>query len=46
MRTGFNALGLAIAGFIVPFMFAYNQALLFQEAWLTYFFQALRRSLV
>jgi len=30
MRTGFNALGLAIAGFIVPFMFAYNQALLFQ----------------
>ncbi len=30
MRTGFNAVGLAIAGFIVPFMFAYNQALLFQ----------------
>jgi len=30
MRTGFAALGLAIAGFIVPFMFAYNQALLFQ----------------
>jgi len=30
MRTGFTALGLALAGFIVPFMFAYNQALLFQ----------------
>jgi TRAP-type uncharacterized transport system fused permease subunit len=34
MRTGFTALGLALAGFIVPFMFAYNQALLFQaELW-------------
>ncbi|HOO62478.1 MAG TPA: TRAP transporter permease [Synergistaceae bacterium] len=30
MRTGFTALGLALAGFIVPFMFAYNQALLLQ----------------
>ncbi len=30
MRTGFAALGLALAGFIVPFMFVYNQALLFQ----------------
>lgn len=30
MRTGFSALGLALAGFIVPFMFVYNQALLFQ----------------
>src|SRR6056297_1523614 len=30
MKTGFAALGLAIAGFIVPYMFAYNQALLFQ----------------
>jgi len=32
MRTGFTALGLALAGFIVPFMFAYNQALLFQAS--------------
>lgn len=29
MKTGFAALGLAVAGFIVPYMFAYNQALLF-----------------
>lgn len=29
IRTGFAALGLAVAGFIVPYMFAYNQALLF-----------------
>ncbi|MCF7935348.1 MAG: TRAP transporter permease [Synergistales bacterium] len=30
MKTGFAALGLALAGFIVPFMFVYNPALLFQ----------------
>lgn len=29
IRTGFAALGLAVAGFIVPYMFAYNQGLLF-----------------
>ncbi|MBP1971326.1 TRAP transporter 4TM/12TM fusion protein [Virgibacillus natechei] len=28
MRTGFNALKLALAGFVVPFMFVYNEALL------------------
>ena len=28
IKTGFAALGLAVAGFIVPYMFAYNQALL------------------
>jgi TRAP transporter 4TM/12TM fusion protein len=30
MRTGFAALGIAVAGFIVPYMFAYNPSLLFQ----------------
>lgn len=28
MRTGFNALKLAIAGFIIPYLFVYNPAML------------------
>ncbi len=33
MRTGFAAVKLAAAGFIVPFMFVYNQNLLLEGVW-------------
>lgn len=45
MKTGFAALGLAVAGFIVPYMFAYNQALLFNGPLLHVVFSTLTAAL-